>query len=256
MNFGIIGYGRFGKLWAEVLSSFGNVLVYDKNKSGRRIRSGRKSASGLKPEYPVVPATLGQTAQTDVLFMLVPISEMENSCKAVKKYLSPKTLVADACSVKVIPVNIMKTVLPARQSIVATHPLFGPDSVRRSGGVAGHKIVVCPVRSSRERTARLFNLFRQIGLEIVISTPQIHDRQMARSQSLVHFIGRGLQPLRLGEQKIATPDYHSLLQMSDMVVHDTFQLFFDMQKFNPYAAPVRRKFLKSLMALESQINEP
>ena len=31
MKFGIVGFGRFGKLWAQALSSFGEVLVYDKS---------------------------------------------------------------------------------------------------------------------------------------------------------------------------------------------------------------------------------
>ena len=31
MTFGIIGHGRFGKLWADTLRSFGDVHVFDKN---------------------------------------------------------------------------------------------------------------------------------------------------------------------------------------------------------------------------------
>ena len=78
MTFGIIGYGRFGKLWAKYLSGFGRVLVFDKNK---RIKIGSKN---------IIKASLNQVAKTDIVFLLVPISEIGNCCKQIKNKLFPQ----------------------------------------------------------------------------------------------------------------------------------------------------------------------
>ena len=253
MTFGIIGFGRFGKLWANELSKFGNVLVYDKNISNQRIRRICKSTTN-KSNQKINPTSLSQVCKADVLFLLVPISEIKNCCKRIKPHLPLETLVVDCCSVKAFPAKTMKEILPKNQSIIATHPLFGPDSVRRTGSLKKHKVAFCGIRCSNEQSRSLQKLFKKMGLAVIECTPKEHDKQMARSQCLVHFIGRAIDGLGLKHQKIATPDYETLLNMHDHVVHDTWQLFRDMQKFNAFAGPIRRQFIKGIGKLEEKID--
>ncbi len=242
MRFGIIGYGRFGKLWAGALSSCGEVLVYDKE---------------FVDKIPVLAgmtkrATLTEVVDVDVLFLLVPISVVGDCCREIAPLLKPGVTVADACSVKTYPAKIMLELLPANQPIIATHPLFGPDSVARLG-LAGRDIVVCPLRLTKKQMSLFTGLLRRMRLNIIRATPSEHDRQMARSQALVHFIGRGLSAMRLRPQAISTPDYHTLLRVNEMVVNDTYQLFLDMQQFNPFAKKTRARFLKALRILNKKL---
>jgi len=239
MRIGIIGHGRFGKLWAEVCQPFADVLVYDKEQ--RSMNDDHKIFSNLD-----------DVLKVDILFLLVPISEIKNVCFEIAGKLGEKTIVVDACSVKLYPAKIMKQELKKHQPIVATHPLFGPDSVKRDG-LAGQKIVVCPVQGMQEKFDLCKDFFAKLQLEIIHATPEEHDSQMARSQSLVHFLGRGLAELKLEDQKLSTPDYYSLLRINDLVVNDTWQLFFDMQRYNPFAKDVRLTLLHSLQALEKNI---
>ncbi len=224
---GIIGHGRFGTLWTQILRRHGyRVTGYD-------------------------PRVRKETIDDDFLFILVPISDFESCCKSVVPFLHPKTVVVDACSVKMHPARVMRNVFPRTQSLIATHPLFGPDSVRQSG-LKAKKIVVSYLRASKEVRKHVEEMLRALGITIIHSTPQHHDQQMARSQALVHFIGRGLEPLALRGQSIATPDYDTLLNMADLVHHDTRQLFRDMQNYNPYSKSVRRSFLNKLQKLEKE----
>lgn len=216
-------------------------MVYDRNQQ----RVKRQENISLKP--------LKEVCQTDILFLIVPISQMEICCKQIKKFLSPATIVADVCSVKVHPGKVMMKTLPKNQPIIATHPLFGPDSAKKN--LSGHKIVVCPLRAAKTQNSTLANVLKKMGLEIFITTPENHDRQMANSQGLVHFIGRGIKPLKLKSQDLYTPDYLSLLHINEMVVHDTKQLFLDMHRYNPFAKNVRNIFLNRLLELEKEINE-
>lgn len=241
ISFGIIGYGRFGQLWANELSRFGKVLVYDKNPHVKIIG---KNISG---------SPLNKVAAADVLFLLAPISEIESCCRQISRFLKSNTIVADACSVKIYPVKIMSRLLAKGQPIIGTHPLFGPDSVKRSGGLKSHKIVFCPVKSSKVQRQILLKLFKKMELRVIKATPSEHDRQMAKSQALVHFLGRGLAGLKLHQQMLATPDFQAILKINNMVIHDTWQLFFDIQRYNPYAEIIRKKFIKQLIFLEKSI---
>lgn len=239
MKFGIVGYGRFGKLWANALMPFGEVFVYDKNNLQ------------INDELAINLCTLKKVAETDFVFLLVPISEFEQCCKEIKTLLHPDTAIVDCCSVKVYSVNVMRKVFSNNQLIIATHPLFGPDSVKKSGGLTGHKIVLCPTQSDKENYLK--KLFTDMGLKILLSTPEEHDKQMATSQGLVHFIGRGLSALDLSQQELSTPDFQALLNINSMVVNDKRQLFLDMHKFNPYAKEIRQKFIRELMSIDHEI---
>lgn len=242
MKFGIMGFGRFGKLWADALLPFGDVCICEKSFYPQTTDS----------RYTLVDIPTVATA--DVVFLLVPISELELCCQQIAPFLAPDTLVVDGCSVKIYPVQIMERHLPPNQPLLATHPLFGPDSVQRSGGLMGHKIVSCPVRCTAEQQSRLEHLFHQMGLTVFNATADEHDRQMAQSQALVHFIGRGLAALDLASQPMATPDFQALLNINKMVVNDSWRLFLDMQLYNPYAKQVRTKFLHQLSQIEKVLD--
>jgi len=104
----------------------------------------------IEPVEGITLASLTNVANSDILFLLVPISQLEKCCQEIKPHLASTTLVVDACTVKVYPVSVMKKYISARQPIIATHPLFGPDSAA-SNKLAGHKIVVCPIRASEKQ---------------------------------------------------------------------------------------------------------
>ncbi len=242
MIFGIVGYGRFGKLWAQALTSFGEVMVYEK-----------KFIPQLDNKK-IKIITLPNLIKADIVFILTPISLFEESCKEIKKFLKPAAIIVDCCSVKIYPVDIMQKVFSNHQPLIATHPLFGPDSVKKNGGLSGHKIVVCPVRYNDTQLNQLITILKKMGLVLFITMAAEHDKQMATSQGLIHFIGRGLEALELTEQELATPDFIALLSINKMVINDTWQLFLDMHKYNPYTQEIRRKLILALNKIDYEIN--
>lgn len=241
LTFGMIGYGRFGKLWTKYFSKHGEVFVFDKKKET------------IEKTLNITPSNLKQAISADIVFLTVPISELENCCEEISPLLSPKTLVVDVCSVKTWSVSVMKKHLPKNQPILATHPLFGPDSEKIRNGINGFKIVICPTKKKNELEKKLIDIFKKFELNIIISSPKEHDKQMANSQALVHLIGRGLTKMNLKPQEISTPDYDSLIRIDQMVNNDTWQLFFDMLGKNPFAEMVRQKFMGNLEDLSETI---
>ncbi len=239
---GIIGFGRFGKLMAGYLSRDFNVKVY--NRSDKRAEI---EAAGA------VSVSLAEACRQKVVILSVPISTMQVMLTKIAPMLRKDAVVADVCSVKVYPVQWMRDLLPESVSLVATHPMFGPDSAADS--LHNGKIVVCKVRMSDARFSRIKRYLTGKGLIVIDSTPEAHDRQIAVSLSLTHFIGRALDEFSAEELIIDTEGYKRLLHILGVVTHDTWQLFADMHHYNPYAKEKRQAFMAAMARLEEKLTK-
>jgi prephenate dehydrogenase len=229
---GVIGLGRFGRLMIRYLAQDFTVTVYD-----RRGRKGEIEALGG------MMGSLPETCRCDVVIPAVPISAMQEMLRRMADRLRPEALVVDVCSVKVYPVRWMRRLLPDSVAILATHPMFGPDSAAAS--LKGRKIVLCPERIERASYEKMAVYLKSKGLVVIESTPDAHDRQIAVSLALTHFIGRSLYEFGAVAQEVDTEGYQRLLHTLEVVTHDTWQLFADMYHYNPYAGREMRDFLSA-----------
>lgn len=237
---GLIGFGRFGKLAITYLSRNFRICVYDSGKNAEAIsKTGAEAVS------------LETACRQKIVLLCMPISAMENALEKIAPLVNPQALIIDVCSVKALPVKWMREKLPDTVSLLATHPMFGPDSARDS--LTGHKIVLCPERISARRFKRITGLLESVGLIVIKSTPEEHDKQIAVSLALTHFIGRSLSRFGAENLLIDTEGYKRLLHILEVVENDTWQLFEDMHRFNPFAATTRRAFLKAMLEVEKHL---
>lgn len=214
-------------------------------------RFGTLLAKIIKGHFPA-EELVETVEEADIVVPAVPISAFEDVIKEISPKLKPGALVLDVCSVKVHPVNIMKKYLPKNVEIIATHPLFGPDSAKAS--VKGLKIMLHNVSANKAKYEKLKAACKQLGLNIVEITPEEHDKAMAYSQAYTHFVGRIGQELGLRETPIDTEGFKQTLKIQQYVINDTEKLFIDMHKFNPYAKAMREKFLSAATKLDKRIN--
>ncbi len=237
---GIIGYGRFGRLMARYLSSEVRVEVY---------RRGRKAAE--QQRRGIVFRSLEEVCRQRIVIPAVPISQMEAVLTEIAPLLSANTLVIDVCSVKVYPCELMMRLLPEKVSILGTHPMFGPDSAADS--LAGKKIVLCPQRVELRPLHRIRAFLETRGLTVIDATPEEHDRKIAISLALTHFIGRSLSRFDAKPMDIDTEGYQRLLHTLETVENDTWQLFEDMHRYNPFARDVRGAFLTAAAKIHGDL---
>jgi prephenate dehydrogenase len=236
LKIAIIGYGRFGKLLTKMLKSCGQISVI--NRAPIRVKGIKQiEYKDLKEADWVIPA--------------VPISALESVLKKIKPYLKPGALVMDVCSVKVMPIEWMKKILPSNVEIIGTHPMFGPDSAKY--GLAGLPLIICMVRASQETVRSVVKVFKSLKLKIIRTTPSHHDKEAAKSLALVHFIGRGLNDIKIKKQEISSLGFERLLSIDETVTNDTWQLFLDMHNFNPYARATREKYIKALVSINRKL---
>jgi prephenate dehydrogenase len=237
---GIIGYGRFGELAARYLAEDEDVFVY----TSRKVLP---DVNGLN----IQAATLETVCRQKIVIPTVPISVFRDTLRRIAPLLNPDSLVIDVCSVKEQPVKWMEELLPGSVSILATHPMFGPDSAAES--LEGMKIALCKVRIDEEHYDQIRSYLVAKGLVVIDTTAEIHDRQIAVSLALTHFIGRSLSSFGAENLEIDTEGYKRLLHILEVVENDTWQLFVDMHRFNPYAEEARVAFMKAMTQISSDL---
>ncbi|CAB5152562.1 Prephenate and/or arogenate dehydrogenase (unknown specificity) (EC (EC [Olavius algarvensis associated proteobacterium Delta 3] len=237
---GIFGFGRFGELMARYLAEDFPVAVRDTGGNSQGIEALGARAADLET-----------TAAQDILILSVPISAITDTLEMILPYLKPGALVLDVSSVKVLPDKWLGEMLPSSISYLPTHPMFGPDSAADS--LKGRKIVLCPGRVTPEQYVCIKSYLEKKGLDVIETTPEAHDREIAVSLALTHFIGRSLSGFGAEELQIDTEGYKRLLHILDVVENDTWQLFFDMNYYNPYAGEVRDSFLYAMEEIKNRL---
>jgi prephenate dehydrogenase len=230
----IIGFGRFGQLLARELRTSLAVGVHD-----AAPRTEVAEALGV----PLLD--LAGACAADVIVYAVPISALESVVRESAPHIGPGQTVMDVCSVKLHPKQVFEAHLAGRGAdLILTHPLFGPDSA--SGGLAGLPIALHNLTASAEVFDHWVSRFRDLGLMPIIRTPEEHDRAAAYSQGLTHLIGRVLDAMRLDAGPVATTGFRALLEVRNQTCNDTWELFRDLQAYNPYTSEMRRSMLAQL----------
>lgn len=238
---GLVGYGRFGRLTVTHLAADCPVVVHTRStdKADDIVRAGGR------------PVAIEAACAQPIVILCVPISAMPDTLAQIAPLLAPDAIVVDVCSVKVQPVQWMRQALPPTTSILATHPMFGPDSAAHS--LAGHKIVLCPERIAPAPYGRITAWLQGKGLKLIETTPAEHDRKIAVSLALTHFIGRSLSEFGAQPMDIDTEGYKRLLHILEVVNNDTWQLFGDMFRYNPYAEETRQAFMAAMERIGARL---
>ena len=237
----VYGYGRFGKLWADILAANFHVKVF--------------SRRGLAPES-VSPGIEicdeRDIFDCDALFFCVAISALEEVLQASVSAMRRDTVFFDTCSVKVMPVHWMKKYLPPGAEIIATHPMFGPDSYRRTSHPL--PMVMCNVSADQATFTDWVRYFSDKSMQVELMTPERHDELAAYSQGITHYMGRLLADLPLQATSMDTLGYRMLLEVMQQTCNDSWQLFLDLQRYNPYAGKMRQDLNESIQKINEAID--
>lgn len=240
-SLGVIGFGAFGRLIARHAAPHADVFAHD-----------------IAPDVEEVAARLGAVATSlehaasrDIVIVATPVPTFADILSSVAAHCRPGALVMDVGSVKIGPSVLMRQILPDTVDIVATHPLFGPQSAR--DGLAGLKIALCPIRGDRHRGLSAF-LRRQLGLQVIITTPEDHDREAATVQGLTHLIARVLTNMEPLPTRMTTRSFDLLVEAISMVRHDAPEVFEAIERSNPFSGEVRRRFFELAHRLDAELD--
>ena len=226
---GLIGFGAFGRLGARHLQPHVALRVFDPAEAVAPDATGK----GLRA------ASLAEIGACNIVVLAVPVDAMAAVLVELRPHLRADAIVLDVGSVKLGPAATMLALLPETVTIVGTHPLFGPQSARH--GIAGLKVALCPLRGEGAWRIGAF-LRRVLKLDVVLTTPDEHDREVALAQGLTHLIAKILVQMEPLPRRMTTASFDLLMRATEMVRHDAPGVFLAIERANPHARAVRDRF--------------
>ena len=225
---GIVGFGQFGAFLADLAGRY---------RPAARVRV----ASGhLPPEDPRV-FPLAEVCASDLVLLAVPIRTFEARLAEIVPLLGPGSIVVDVAPVKVHTVEALGRLAPGRRWI-ATHPMFGPYSFEKQGGsleglrvvVADHSLGAADYQAAKAALAAA-------GLVVLEMGPAAHDRMLAETLFLTHYVGQIVHHGDFERTNIDSVSFGFLMDAVESVRQDV-RLFQDVYRFNPYCRDVVRRF--------------
>lgn len=228
----IVGFGRFGRTLYRLIKGDFQITVYN--------RSPIDDLDKVFDKNTILATEPGQVYESEVIFYAVPISQFESVIKSHKKYIKSHHLLIDVLSVKIHPQEVYNRYLKGTGvQALLSHPMFGPDSSR--DGFSGLPIILDKFKTDDENYGFWKDYFRIKGLKIIEMSPRDHDRIASDSQGMTHFIGRLLESYGFRESIIDSLGTKKLHEVKDQTCNDTWELFYDLQHYNPFTKNMRIK---------------
>lgn len=230
----LIGFGAFASLAARHLGPHCQLLACDPDPGAQ--------AAAQAAKIPLIPPQ--EIHRADIVLLCVPVPQLGQTLSALAPHLRPGQLVADVASVKSAPAALMQALLPPGVDILGTHPMFGPQSAATD--TMGLQIVLCPQRGTAWRRIAAF-LRHQLQLQVIITTPDQHDRDAAFTQGLTHLLARALRDLG-PPPRLRTKSFQLMEQAFAMVRDDAPEVYEAVTRGNPHVAPLQARLAASLTA--------
>jgi prephenate dehydrogenase len=234
----IIGFGRFGQTLYELIKDDFEITIYQRNKKEEN-------------KFPITD-DLKKAYQSEVIFFAVPIQTFEEVIKEHKQFFKPDHILIDVLSVKSYPAKILNEHLKGTKTqALLTHPMFGPDSSKK--GFENLPIVIDKFLTTNNVYNFWKNYFEEKHLRVIEMTAEEHDTLAANSQGLTHFIGRLLEEFKMKPTAIDTVGTTKLLEVKEQTSNDTWELFMNLQHYNPHTKEMRIKLGESYDKLYNKL---
>lgn len=240
MNFALLGYGRFGQAFADMLIRAGHHLrVFDPLTS--------------VPAELAAPSLDVAIEHAQWIVLAMPVPHMRAALATLRPLLHSGQTVLDVGSVKMHPCAAMEEILGAEIAHAGTHPLFGPLSLARGERPC---TVICASPLHPGAAKRAGQLFQDLGCDVIEQDAETHDRAMAKTHVLAFFIAKGLIDIGVDEgMPMAPPSFQGMKHMLAAVRGDAGHLFSAIQRENPFAAEARAELLAELARVHQQLLE-
>ncbi|MCF8040326.1 MAG: prephenate dehydrogenase/arogenate dehydrogenase family protein [Desulfohalobiaceae bacterium] len=175
---------------------------------------------------------------SNLVLLAVPIRAMEDVLQDIKRHLPTGSILADICSVKIRPLQLMLGSHPG--PVVGLHPLFGPDA----DASRPLKVALVPGRD-RQAGNEVRDLLSSTGFRPFETSAEEHDQAMALIQGLnfvttVSYLSAASESP--GLEKFLTPSFERRLQAASKMLTEDGELFQDLFEINPFSQDAVRSY--------------
>ena len=240
----LLGYGRFSKTIIRLIDNDFEIDVYDPFRKD-------DDKSSYKINF---INTLDQAFTNEIIIYALPINKLADAIIEHEPFIKQNHILIDVLSVKEFSKDIFEKVKEKTDcQVLITHPLFGPDST--VDGFSGRKIMIdiTGELATNKTIAKFKSYLENKDLTIIEATSTEHDQIMSKTQSLVHFVGRGLIDFEFPESDLSTKGGDYLKYIKHTSLNDTYELFENLHLFNKYSIENRIKFINTLEEVHSKL---
>jgi prephenate dehydrogenase len=227
-SLGIVGHGDFGRFLEMLARRFAPdlpVLVF-----------ARKATPDGSRFF-----SLEETCRADLVIIAVSIRAFEETLLKMLPLLGPQTVLVDVNTVKVMPVVFLRR-HAADRVWITTHPMFGPYSFEKQGGsLTGLRVVVTDHTLPEAMHDWVLVWLRGHGLNVLSMTADAHDRMLAETLFLTHYLAQAVARGGFIRTDIDTLSFGYLMDAVESVRNDT-ELFRDVFAFNPHCEEIITRF--------------
>ena len=250
-NMTIIGGTRgLGRWLAEHLKNDFNIRITSRDES-----SGKPVAEEIGVEYN--SNNIESIRDADIIVFSVPIEYMVETIKEVAPHAPEGSLLMDVTSVKTEPAEALEKYAPENVEILPCHPMFGP----RVPTLKRQIIILTPVENrSNNWLPRVKDYLDKTECEVVITTPNEHDKYMSIVQGLTHFsyisLASTIRKLNINvkeSRNFSSPVYTIMLDMVSRIVYQNPYLYYSIQKNNLETSNAREALIKESIYLSNLI---
>lgn len=239
-SIGIIGYGRFGKLLHN---------IFEQHWSEKNIKIHSRSQAASNDTF----FTFEDVCQCDLVIPCMPMSAFEGVLKSMQSCVAKTSTVVGICSVQVVPTQWMEKYLGDRCKLIATHPMFGPEGTQNGTKLQGLKMMAHNISAKQSVYDEYFDFWKQLHIEVLEMTPDEHDKCAAYTMNFNHLLGRMADDIGFVSTPVDTMGTTMMLTALSYVNSCSDELFYDMQRLNPYASEMIDKVIESLVNIQKAI---
>ncbi len=136
-------------------------------------------------------------AGADVVFLSTPVQTLSKVASEVLPHMKPGAILTDGGSVKAEVIAAIEPMLPADVHFVPGHPVAGTEQSGAAAAFAtlyrGRRCILTPTsRTSPDALEKIKYLWQAAGSDVVVMTPEKHDRILAAISHLPHMVAYAL----------------------------------------------------------------
>jgi len=180
MNIGIVGLGLIGGSIGLKLQSLNHTVYGVTNNDLNEIKAKeRKLANIISQDYKILE-------HCSIIILALPIKNLINPSKNLIEAIPTKAILTDVGSVKV---PIIKTWEKIHDLFIGSHPMAGTEKKGVNAGKIelfdNSKWVITPTNQTDQNSLQtLSKLFKNMGCDIYLENPDIHDQAVANISHL------------------------------------------------------------------------
>ncbi|MAH04836.1 MAG: prephenate/arogenate dehydrogenase family protein [Pseudomonadota bacterium] len=186
----IIGFGLIGSSLARALKKADpsiEITAIDMNHDYLNYALDNKLVDAAYDYYD------SYLADADIIVLCTPIGQMGTVAESIAPYITDKTIVTDAGSVKQSVIDSVSEALPYPEKFVAAHPIAGAEKSGPSAGFAtlftNRWLIITPIdETDLQAVEKVTALWELCGANIDFMEPRHHDLVLAITSHLPHLI--------------------------------------------------------------------